>query len=357
MSKDAQRAPQIPIVNIVSYSYKGGSGRSTASVNIAFSLAKQGKLVVCLDMDVGAAGLHMIISDWDEKTKTHVAANRDEIGHQLFFNASNEPSINQLAPALIDIDKVTGVAHVGIGENPGRLLFAFSSTKDRALKDLNNDSDGARAFKQKYLRLQQLLAREVGGTADREVYFIVDAPNGITNVSLPLLKCADLILMFYRYSLQHVQGTVEAGDKLIFYLRDEYEKRPYMRLLLVGSCVPERIIENLRQHADSLEPYEREMLDKFNSTQANLEAFADDYPLQVELLPMHQRIGEDDLLKILEQPITNAKGVRNAVLGYPEIGWPASSSAGTMDRITAIANLLGQHGPEIAREKKRRYGG
>jgi MinD-like ATPase involved in chromosome partitioning or flagellar assembly len=46
---------------IVFYSYKGGVGRTTALVHTAFHLARRGKRVVLVDMDVEAPGLHLVL--------------------------------------------------------------------------------------------------------------------------------------------------------------------------------------------------------------------------------------------------------------------------------------------------------
>lgn len=46
---------------IVFYSYKGGVGRTTALVHAAFHLAREGKRVAVVDMDVEAPGLHLLL--------------------------------------------------------------------------------------------------------------------------------------------------------------------------------------------------------------------------------------------------------------------------------------------------------
>lgn len=46
---------------IVFYSYKGGVGRTTALIHTAFHLARNGKRVVLVDMDVEAPGLHLVL--------------------------------------------------------------------------------------------------------------------------------------------------------------------------------------------------------------------------------------------------------------------------------------------------------
>ena len=45
---------------ILSYSYKGGTGRTTTTANIASILAKKGKNVLCVDMDIEGPGLNVL---------------------------------------------------------------------------------------------------------------------------------------------------------------------------------------------------------------------------------------------------------------------------------------------------------
>ncbi|MBF0393063.1 MAG: P-loop NTPase [Alphaproteobacteria bacterium] len=299
----------IPIVNIVCYSYKGGSGRSTATVNIAFELARQGKLVACLDMDIGAPGLHMIMGDWNTDAKHKIERNAGEVGHQCFLNeaAPGSEAFERLEPAMLDVRKCVPTALEGIGGGDlacaeGALQFLFSSTRQRTLHDLAKDQGEVRRFVEKYSLLQEMLAAAVGGRKDREVYLLVDAPNGITPVSLPLLQRADLVLMFYRHSLQHVEGTIDAGRKLIHYLTDERDRR-YLKVLLVGSCVPEPLIETLLAAREQVtDGYARDMLDRFVKIRDSLTSFQNRYHGAIRKLS--EDIVEDQILKVLEQPLT-----------------------------------------------------
>ena len=47
-------------VKILAYSYKGGTGRTTATSNIASKLAMNGKNVLCIDMDIEGPGLSVL---------------------------------------------------------------------------------------------------------------------------------------------------------------------------------------------------------------------------------------------------------------------------------------------------------
>ncbi|MFI3190217.1 MAG: AAA family ATPase [Methylococcales bacterium] len=55
------KKPKHPIKRVVFYSYKGGVGRTTALIQTAFQLARQGKRVVLVDMDVEAPGLQSLL--------------------------------------------------------------------------------------------------------------------------------------------------------------------------------------------------------------------------------------------------------------------------------------------------------
>lgn len=342
-----------PVINVVCYSYKGGSGRSTAAVNIAFELARQGYLVALLDMDVDAPGQHMLMLEWlegierrreqnarrisvsgisageDEKIRTaikRIRENRGTVGLQTYFNAplSEAGTLDLLEPATLDmrqVDPAYLIAPYLDSSGKGQLEFFFASTSVRAIRDLEKGTyQGLQDFLERYGRLQQLIAQRLVEKAidtmgpddpatERtvgQVILVVDAPNGINPVSLPLLKSADLVLTFFRHSVQHVAGTIETVVKLHEYLRREFQRR-FMRILLVGSCFP----EELRGAVDSYLERERvsgyqgdlevqQMQNKFlhiNEQLMALERGREEVVLLADAIP------ETPLLKLLEQPI------------------------------------------------------
>lgn len=60
------KKPKHSIKRVVFYSYKGGVGRTTALIQTAFQLARQGKRVVLVDMDVEAPGLQALLPPTDK---------------------------------------------------------------------------------------------------------------------------------------------------------------------------------------------------------------------------------------------------------------------------------------------------
>ncbi len=350
-------------VNLLCYSYKGGSGRSTAAVNIAFELARQGNLVACLDMDFGAPGLHMILSAWNKEIRAEVTANAGRVGLQDFFN-QERPSPTEVGALLasamtVPQAHVPGVLYlwddlVSPRGGPGDLLFFFASTVSRTISDLAGDEDGVRRFLTKYRLLQQgvvslLRARaRAAGKADADtlpVYIVVDGPNGLTPVSLPLLESADLVLMFHRYSIQHVQGTIETARKIRYYLRQELARR-YVRVLLLGSCMPVELKESLDlAHKRGLtDGYMSDILEMFDTIQRNLRDLVDDYD---EIVCLKNYVPEDDILKTLEQPLTSfgfAKSLRTE-------GAPGMGSEETFRKFHAIVRELVGFGNNVTRRR------
>jgi len=60
-----------PFKRVVFYSYKGGVGRTTALIHAGFHLARNGKRVALVDMDVEAPGLHRLLPRTDG-VETHL---------------------------------------------------------------------------------------------------------------------------------------------------------------------------------------------------------------------------------------------------------------------------------------------
>ncbi|MDI1292989.1 MAG: AAA family ATPase [Methylobacter sp.] len=60
------KKPKHSIKRVVFYSYKGGVGRTTALIQTAFQLTRQGKRVVLVDMDVEAPGLQALLPPIDK---------------------------------------------------------------------------------------------------------------------------------------------------------------------------------------------------------------------------------------------------------------------------------------------------
>ncbi|MFZ2727008.1 MAG: AAA family ATPase [Methylococcaceae bacterium] len=81
-----------PIKRVVFYSYKGGVGRTTALIQTAFQLTRQGKRVVLVDMDVEAPGLQSLLPPTDKPVEEGLIDYLWE-RQTCFFDENHQPQI------------------------------------------------------------------------------------------------------------------------------------------------------------------------------------------------------------------------------------------------------------------------
>jgi len=142
-------------------------------------------------------------------------------------------------------------------------------------------------------------------------------------------------------------GTIETATKIRYYLLPEMDKR-FLRLLLVGSCVPEKLVSNLLkadEKGKSLQAYAKEMVEKFKEIREEVKAFEKKYP---EIVGLQNFIAEDEILKVLEQPLTN-EGIEQWVIAGGRNKEPSSSI--TRDKIAGLGEEIILFGDEALRRK------
>src|SRR5688572_10415314 len=93
---------------IAVHSFKGGTGKSTITANLAVSLAREGKKVGVLDLDLAGPGLHVLFE-----------MKPDEIRHTL-----NDYFLGNCTPGDIAIDLTEK-----LGLRRGSLVFIPASFK------------------------------------------------------------------------------------------------------------------------------------------------------------------------------------------------------------------------------------
>lgn len=299
-------------VIITGYSFKGGSGRTTAAVNIAGALMCRGKKVVTIDMDFGSPGMRTIlyrsffgrefkkyISGLDEASSPfdHVQFNDKGI-HEFLNGAYTDPNkyISECAfdywrewskernPSsnLDSADKTWTTSGSIVSEqeqkiierrdeqsvtyfNPilgadfddnrfwvGEALFLPGSSHERNVSLLTQPH---RKFRVRFELLQEAIREYFRAPKDEIIYYILDSASGVTSYSLPVLRLADVLLIFFRWSLQHFYGTKENVRILDAFLSDS--RTLGMRMFIVGNCAPTRsymqyIMKSKHPHLESI---------------------------------------------------------------------------------------------------------
>lgn len=196
------------------YSFKGGTGRSTALANVSHALAEKGYDVGCMDLDLAAPGLHMIFPDTGFEH-----ANSRSIHDYLLADGDIE-DINDINEFVMEVDKewdnppegdlllISGdIKPPGMDDNPTQAMEKSLSLKDELLKEHDLD------------------------------YILFDSRSGLSHQMIPVFADVDAVLTFHRWTHQHKTGT----KKLVKWM-DDTMGAPEM--MSVASNVPTSVDES-----------------------------------------------------------------------------------------------------------------
>lgn len=210
---------------ITLFSYKGGSGRTVASANLATSLAstreKTGAVaeplnhkVAIIDLDVFSSGLHRVFGIKNEDLL-------DEMSIQSYLTKHIEPA--------------EFIAHGGLKYNHP-LMEGFRnrmSGRDRCnpyftLFAAKSDPRGFNIQKFHENLLLELIIELENQDYD---YVILDGEAGKRSMADIAIRLSDVVLMLFRMTWQHIDGTIGAAH--------EYCKSfPGKSFYLIPTCIP-----------------------------------------------------------------------------------------------------------------------
>jgi MinD-like ATPase involved in chromosome partitioning or flagellar assembly len=159
------------------HSYRGGTGKSNITANLAYVLAQQGKRVAVDDTDIQSPGIHVIFQ-----------INQELLKHSLNDFLWRKCKIEEVAIPVISAD--TGL--------PGVLFLVPSSTNTGDIARIINDGYNMDLLSEGFMQLCEKLELD---------FLLVDTHPGLNEETLLSIAISDKLLIIMRPDQQDFEGS------------------------------------------------------------------------------------------------------------------------------------------------------
>jgi len=178
---------------IAVHSYKGGTGKTSLSVNLAATYARKGKKVCLMDLDFRAPSLHAI-----------------------FKKQNLDYWLNDYLNGICEIDKVL-VDVTNDHGNGGKLLVALANPSTEAIRDMTaKDRKWEMKALGRLLSLRSSILNDLGLD-----YLILDTSPGLQYSSINAIVTADVVLVVTSLDASDINGSQRMTSELY----DLFEKK------------------------------------------------------------------------------------------------------------------------------------
>jgi MinD-like ATPase involved in chromosome partitioning or flagellar assembly len=178
---------------IAVHSYKGGTGKTSLSANLAATYARRGKKVCLMDLDFRAPSLHAIFK-------------KQDLDYWLndYLNG-----VCEIDKVLVDVTKEHG--------NGGKLMVALANPTTEAIRDMT-----AKDRKWEMKALGRLLSLRSSLLNDGDFdYIILDTSPGLQYSSINAIVTADVVLVVTSLDASDINGS----QRMTTELYDLFEKK------------------------------------------------------------------------------------------------------------------------------------
>jgi MinD-like ATPase involved in chromosome partitioning or flagellar assembly len=174
------------MVKVVSvHSFRGGTGKSNTTANLAATVAKQGKRVGIVDTDIQSPGIHVLFG---------------------FDESRMELALNDYLWGRCSVEEAAyDVSHVlkGVGENGSAIYLIPSSLKAGEIARVLREGYDVGLLNDGFQGLIQQLNLD---------YLFIDTHPGLNEETLLSITISDVLLLIMRPDRQDFQGTAVTVD-------------------------------------------------------------------------------------------------------------------------------------------------
>jgi MinD-like ATPase involved in chromosome partitioning or flagellar assembly len=204
------------------HSFRGGTGKSNVTANIATMIARSGKRVGIVDTDIQSPGIHVLFG-FDEKKITYT------LNDYLWGRCTIEQ-------AAYDVNQVAKIKpkFFNFGMN-GAIYLIPSSIKTGEISRILREGYDARLLNDGFRNLTRKLKLD---------YLFIDTHPGINEETLLSIIISDILVVILRPDQQDYQGTAVAIDVA--------RKLDVPKIMLVvNKALPKLNFQSLRQQMQS----------------------------------------------------------------------------------------------------------
>ncbi len=200
------------------HSFRGGTGKSNSTANLAALIARQGKRVGIVDTDIQSPGIHVLFGFNEERIK-------NSLNDYLWGNCLIEETAYDVTSVLQE------QAH-----QASKIYLIPSSIKARDITRILRDGFDFNLLNDGFQELIDVLNLD---------YLFIDTHPGLNEETLLALTISDVLVLILRPDNQDFQGTavtVEVARKL---------RVPQM-LLLINKVLPSLDFDALRNQVEKI---------------------------------------------------------------------------------------------------------